>query len=96
MELGGVGNSPDMEQDPKITLHWGLHSLEQALRDLQDGPAEQRVRRQFHQVLLAVERAGRSLDDEKSQPDREDGETRVDVQPPEEAPTRTPRQRVGT
>jgi len=81
MELGGVDHSPDMEQHPKLTLNWALHSLERALGDLENSPAEQRVRRQFHQVLLAVERAGGSLDDdEKSQPDIADGETRADVQ----------------
>jgi hypothetical protein len=45
-----------MEQNPKLTLDWALHSLELALRNLEDGPAERRVRRQFHQLLLAIER----------------------------------------
>jgi hypothetical protein len=45
-----------MEQHPKLTLDWALRSLERALGDLADGPAERRVRRQFHQLLLAIER----------------------------------------
>jgi hypothetical protein len=45
-----------MEQDPKVTLQWALRSLERALQNLNDGWAERRVRRQFHQLLLAVER----------------------------------------
>jgi hypothetical protein len=45
-----------MEQDPKLTLDWALRCLERALGDLEDGPAERRVRRQFHQLLLAIER----------------------------------------
>ena len=45
-----------MGQDPKITVEWALHGLEAAIRRLGDGPPERRVRRQFHQVLLAVER----------------------------------------
>ena len=45
-----------MVQHPKLTLDWAIHSLEVALRGLDDGPAERRVRRQFHQLLLAIER----------------------------------------
>jgi hypothetical protein len=45
-----------MEQHPKVTLEWSLRSLERALEHLQDGWAERRVRRQFHQLLLAIER----------------------------------------
>jgi hypothetical protein len=45
-----------MGQNPKVTLHWALHGLEAAISNLGDGPLERRVRRQFHQVLLAVER----------------------------------------
>ena len=51
-----------MDQDPKITLQWALHSLERALQNLNDGWAERRVRRQFHQLLLAVERDWQCLD----------------------------------
>jgi len=49
-----------MDQHPRVTLEWALYCLEVALRNLEDGPAERRVRRQFHQVLLAVERDARS------------------------------------
>ena len=45
-----------MEQDPKVTLDWALRSLERALDKLENGRAERRVRRQFHQLLLAIER----------------------------------------
>jgi hypothetical protein len=52
-----VHRSPSkMEQHPKLTLDWALRCLERALGDLEDGPAERRVRRQFHQLLLAIER----------------------------------------
>ena len=47
-----------MDQDPKITLRWALRSLERALQNLDNGWAERRVRRQFHQLLLAAERDG--------------------------------------
>jgi hypothetical protein len=47
---------PEMEQHPKLTREWALRCLERALGDLEDGPAERRVRRQFHQLLLAIER----------------------------------------
>jgi hypothetical protein len=46
----------EMEQHPKLTLEWALRCLERALGDLDDGPAERRARRQFHQLLLAIER----------------------------------------
>jgi hypothetical protein len=45
-----------VQQHPKLTLRWALRCLERALGDLDDGPAERRVRRQFHQLLLAIER----------------------------------------
>jgi hypothetical protein len=45
-----------VEQHPKLTLNWALRGLERALGDLDDGRAERRVRRQFHQLLLAIER----------------------------------------
>jgi hypothetical protein len=51
-----------MDQDPKVTLQWALRSLERALQNLNDGWAERRVRRQFHQLLLAVERDADHLD----------------------------------
>ena len=50
-----------MEQHPKLTLDWALRCLERALGDLNDGPAERRVRRQFHQLLLAIERDSRDV-----------------------------------
>jgi hypothetical protein len=62
MELGDAG-STDMEQHPKVTLDWALRSLERALDNLDHGSAEQRVRRQFHQLLLAIERDAMHGDD---------------------------------
>jgi hypothetical protein len=56
MELGGVAVREKMDQDPKVTLQWAIRSLERALQNLNDGWAERRVRRQFHQLLLAIER----------------------------------------
>ena len=50
-----------MDQDPKVTLQWALRSLERALQNLNDGWAERRVRRQFHQLLLAIERDAQPL-----------------------------------
>lgn len=50
----------EVDQHPKVTLDWALRNLERALQALGDGLAERRVRRQFHQVLLAVERDSRS------------------------------------
>ena len=51
-----------MDQDPKVTLQWALRSFERALQNLDDGWAERRVRRQFHQLLLAIERDAQHLD----------------------------------
>lgn len=45
-------------QHPKITVAWAVASLERALADLGDSPAEERTRRQFHQLLLALEHDG--------------------------------------
>jgi len=56
-----------MDQDPKVTLRWALRSLERALQNLNDGWAERRVRRQFHQLLLAVERDEQHLELEAGQ-----------------------------
>ena len=50
-------------QHPTLTLSWAVHSLELALRNLEDGPAERRVRRQFHQLVLAIERHSLLTDD---------------------------------
>ena len=65
MELGDT-RSRDMDQDPKVTLRWALRSLERALQNLDDGWAERRVRRQFHQLLLAVERDAQSMATEET------------------------------
>ena len=61
MELGEMGVREHMDQDPKVTLQWALRSLERALQNLNDGWAERRVRRQFHQLLLAIERDAHHL-----------------------------------
>jgi len=45
-----------MTQHPKVTLGWAMNGLEEAIRGLSDGPAERRVRDQFHQLVLAIER----------------------------------------
>jgi hypothetical protein len=67
MELGDIEPTGSMEQHPRLTLFWALRCLERALSDLDNGPAEQRVRRQFHQLLLAIEReAGGSPSPEAS------------------------------
>ena len=51
-----------MDQDPKVTLQWTLRNLERALQNLNDGWAERRARRQFHQLLLAVERDAQHIE----------------------------------
>ena len=61
MELGDRSIREYMDQDPKVTLQWALRSLERALQNLDDGWAERRVRRQFHQLLLAIERDARHV-----------------------------------
>jgi hypothetical protein len=64
-----------MEQHPRLTLDWALRCLERALGDLDDGPAERRVRRQFHQLLLAIEREAaetRAVDSLYPEPPRSD------------------------
>jgi hypothetical protein len=45
-------------QDPKITVAWALFGLENAIGGLGNGGPEGRVRRQFHQLMLALERDG--------------------------------------
>jgi hypothetical protein len=60
-----------MDQDPKVTLEWALRSLERAIQHLEDGWAERRVRRQFHQLLLAVEREAFRSDDDEAPPPSE-------------------------
>ena len=54
-----------MPQHPKATVHWALRSLETAIRNLGESPVERRVRSQFHQLLLAIERAAFRLDGEQ-------------------------------
>ena len=66
MELGGVRAGHKIEQHPNLTLEWALRCLERALGDLDDGPAERRVRRQFHQLLLAIEREASEASDPRS------------------------------
>jgi hypothetical protein len=44
-----------VRQHPLVTVSWTINSLEAAIRNLGDGPAERRVRRQFHQLIVALE-----------------------------------------
>jgi hypothetical protein len=46
-----------MSQHPRVTIGWAVAGLETAITKLEHGPAERRVRDQFHQLLLALERA---------------------------------------
>ena len=45
-------------QPRRITVLWAVGGLERALLKLGESKAEQRVRDQFHQLLLALERDG--------------------------------------
>ena len=45
-------------QHPKVTVAWAVASLERAIGELGNSAAEERTRRQFHQLLLALERDG--------------------------------------
>jgi hypothetical protein len=63
-----------MDQDTKVTLQWALRSLERALQNLNDGWAERRVRRQFHQLLLAIER-DEQLEAQQVDDDQTEGST---------------------
>jgi hypothetical protein len=47
-----------MNQHPSVTIAWAASRLEAAIAKLDDGVAERRVRSQFHQLLLALERGG--------------------------------------
>ena len=49
-------------QHPKVSLGWAISGLEQAVSRLGDGLAERRVRNQFHQLVLAIERDARTSD----------------------------------
>jgi hypothetical protein len=51
-----------MSQHPRVTIGWAVASLEAAITKLAHGPAERRVRDQFHQLLLALERARLPVD----------------------------------
>ena len=61
-----------MDQHPKVTLAWALNGLENAIHRLKAGAVEDRVRRQFHQFLLAMESdtfiASRRNERRRSQP----------------------------
>jgi hypothetical protein len=48
--------NPGMTQHPKVTVVWAVESLEKAISMLPDGLTERRVRKQFHQLLLALNR----------------------------------------
>jgi len=56
-----------MTQDPKVTVGWALNGLEQAIRELGKGSTEGRVRNQFHQLMLAIERDASSADVQRIQ-----------------------------
>jgi hypothetical protein len=51
-----------MSQHPRVTIGWAVAGLESAITKLAHGPAERRVRDQFHQLLLALERARLPID----------------------------------
>jgi hypothetical protein len=55
-----------MSQHPRITIGWAIAGLETAITKLPQGPAERRVRDQFHQLLLALERARLPVDLEET------------------------------
>lgn len=54
-----------MAQHPRVTVGWAMAGLERALDDLGETAAEARVRRQFHQLVLALERDGYSFFDRR-------------------------------
>jgi hypothetical protein len=56
-----------MAQHPKLTIGWALDGLETAISNLPNGAIEARVRAQFHQLLLALERGHFLTDLEKLQ-----------------------------
>ena len=47
-----------MAPHPEVAGRWALNGLERAIRNLGDGEAERRVRRQFHQLISALEHDG--------------------------------------
>ena len=54
-----------MMQHPRVTVGWTVVNLERAIGNLGDSPAEARVRRQFHQLVLALERDGYLVPDQR-------------------------------
>jgi hypothetical protein len=75
-------------QHPSVTIGWAVAGLETAIVKLSDGPAERRVRAQFHQLLLALERA--RLPTDHQQP-----EIRAQISLSEDANARISRQSSG-
>jgi len=59
-----------MSQHPRVTIGWAIAGLETAITKLADGPAERRVRAQFHQLLLALERARLPIDLQRTDGDQ--------------------------
>jgi hypothetical protein len=59
-------DNQDMSQHPRVTIGWAVAGLETAITKLPHGPAERRVRDQFHQLLLALERARLPVELEES------------------------------
>jgi hypothetical protein len=55
-------------QHPKVTVGWAVSCLERAIEALGEGDSEARVRKQFHQLILALERDGHVLLDLGSLP----------------------------
>jgi hypothetical protein len=61
-----TSDNQNMSQHPRVTIGWAVAGLETAITKLGHGPAERRVRDQFHQLLLALERARLPVDLEAS------------------------------
>lgn len=61
-----TADNQNMSQHPRVTIGWAVAGLETAITKLAHGPAERRVRDQFHQLLLALERARLPVDLEAS------------------------------
>jgi hypothetical protein len=55
-----------MPQHPKVTVGWTVACLERALEDLGESAPEARVRKQFHQLVLALERDGHVFFDRRA------------------------------
>lgn len=81
-----------MEQHPKVTVAWAVASLENAMARLGNTPAEERTRRQFHQLLLALERDGYAFPDPRDLQPRRPAARILPMRPRGSArPTRPPR-----